>query len=190
MLAIVMIIGGALLRLLPHLPNFAPITAMGLFGGKYIGKRFAIFVPLVALIISDYLLLYINPFEMKADFTHVYPITMLFHGTTLYVWGSFVISSFIGIALRKTKNPAVILAATGLASLQFFLITNFGVWFGGTMYSKDIAGLMECYAMGLPFFKWTLMGDLFYTGVFFGSYILAKRVANRATFATPELLQN
>lgn len=175
-----MIIGAVLLRLLPHLPNFAPITAMGLFGGKYITNKFAIFVPLVALIVSDYLLLYVNPFTMHADFSHIYPISAMFHATTFYVWGSFVFSSLIGIWLRKTKRPEVILGATVGASLQFFLITNFGVWAAGA-YSRGIEGLLQSYLMGLPFLKFTLLGDLFYTGVFFGAYALATHLAKRPT---------
>lgn len=182
MLAIFMIIGAVLLRLAPHMPNFAPITALGLFGGRYVNKKFAIIVPLAAMIISDYLLLYISPFEMKADFSRIYPVTMLFHSTTLYVWGSFLISSFIGIWIRKTKNPGIILGATCIASLQFFLITNFGVWATG-MYNRDISGLMQSYIMAIPFFKGTFLGDLFYTGVFVSAYELAMRAAKRTKIA-------
>ena len=62
MIAILLIIGAILLRLVPHMPNFAPIAALGLFGGAYLPKRYAIIVPLIAMVISDYLLLYIHPF--------------------------------------------------------------------------------------------------------------------------------
>ncbi|HSW88419.1 MAG TPA: DUF6580 family putative transport protein [Candidatus Saccharimonadales bacterium] len=176
MLAILMIIGAVVLRLIPHIPNFAPITAIGLFGGRYVNKKFAILVPLIVMILSDYFLLYINPFNRTMDFTKVYPITSLFRADTLFVWSSFVISSLIGIWLRKTKRPAVLLGATLLASLQFFLITNFGVWAVG-MYSRGLDGLVQSYVMGILFFRWTILGDLFYTGVFFGAYELATKMA-------------
>ena len=42
------------------MPNFAPITAMALFGAVYLDRRYAFIVPLAAMLISDYLLLYIN----------------------------------------------------------------------------------------------------------------------------------
>ncbi|MBP5474427.1 MAG: hypothetical protein J6X92_06710, partial [Bacteroidales bacterium] len=62
-----------------------------------------------------------------------------------------------------------------LASVIFFLISNFGTWASGLMpYTKDFSGLMTCYAAGIPFFKNTLMGDLFYCGVMFGIYELVK----------------
>ena len=185
MLAIIMIIGAVLLRLVPHMPNFAPITALGLFGGRYMGKKFAIFVPLLAIMISDYLLLYISPYHI--DFSRVYPLTAMFHGTTLYVWGSFIISSIIGIWLRNHKKPIYVLGGATLASIQFFLVTNFGVWAGG-MYAPGIDGLMQSYIMGLPFFKWTLLGDLFYTGVFFYSYELALRDARKPKLAMQKTL--
>jgi len=70
----------ALARLMPHMPNFAPITAMALFGGVYLEKRYAFVVPLVAMLISDYLLLYINPFSSPMfNFSHVVPPQALFH---------------------------------------------------------------------------------------------------------------
>ena len=180
MLAIMMIIGGILLRLLPHMPNFAPIAATALFGGAYINKRYAILVPLITMAISDYLLLYIHPFQSTmVDFSHIYSVTAMFHSATVYVWSSFVISGLIGIWLKKHKKPGYIFAACLLSSLQFFLITNYGVWAGG-MYSRGFAGLMQSYIMGLPFFKWTILGDLFYTGVFFCSYEAARKLAGKA----------
>lgn len=160
MLTLLMIFGAILLRLIPHVPNFAPITALGLFGGVYLGKKSAIFIPLIAIIISDYLL------------------GSLFHSTTLYVWGSFIISSLIGIGIKNHKKPQYIFTASLIASLQFFLITNFGVWKEG-MYERGVNGLMESYIMGLPFFKWTLLGDFFYIVIFFGTYQLAFMVTKR-----------
>lgn len=188
MLAVFMIIGGVLLRLTPHVANFAPISATAIFGGANLNKRFAILVPLIAMAVSDYLLLYVSPFgNPMVDFSHIQPITAMFHSTTLYVWGSFVISGLIGIWLKSHKKPSYIIAASLLASIQFFVITNFGVWAGG-MYSRGLDGLMESYIMGLPFFKWTLMGDLFYTGVFFGVYELAIRTAHKSNLAFRQII--
>lgn len=171
-----MIVGGILLRLAPHVPNFAPISATAIFGGVYLNRRFAILVPLGAMIISDYLLLYINPYGSPViNFSQVQPINAMFHSTTLYVWGSFVISALIGIWLKNHLKPSNIIGASFLSSVQFFLITNFGVWAQG-MYSRGLDGLLQSYLLGLPFFRWTLLGDVFYCGMFFGSYSLAMRL--------------
>lgn len=177
-MTILMIVGAVVLRLIPHMPNFAPITAIALFGGANLSKKSAILLPLLAMLISDYLLLYINPFASPiVDLNHFYPIKTMFHSTTLYVYGSFLISGLIGLWLRHHKKPTYILSASLLASIQFFIITNFGVWAEG-MYSRGLDGLLQSYIMGLPFLKWTLLGDLFYIVVFFGTYELAVRSSN------------
>lgn len=178
MLKILIILGAIFLRLVPHMPNFAPITALGLFGGAYLNRRWAILIPFCAMIISDYLLLYISPYHI--DFKRIHPISNMLHSTTPYVYLSFVISSLLGIWLKTYKNPKFILGASLIASFQFFVITNFGVWERG-MYARDLSGLIESYIMGLPFYQWTVLGDLFYTTIFFGTYQLvltqsAKRV--------------
>ena len=42
------IIFGAIMRLIPHWPNFTPIAAMALFGGAYFNKKhLAFLVPLM-----------------------------------------------------------------------------------------------------------------------------------------------
>jgi hypothetical protein len=58
--------------------------------------------------------------------------------------------------------------------LQFFLITNAAVWIGGA-YDRGIDGLWQSYVAGLPFYRGTLLGDLFYTAAFFGLYELVRR---------------
>ncbi len=53
-LAIALVVLGAALRFAPHLPNFAPIAAIALFGGVYLNKKYALIVPIAAMLISDY----------------------------------------------------------------------------------------------------------------------------------------
>lgn len=178
-MALIVIIGAVLLRLVPHLPNFVPITAMGLFGGAYFSKKYAILIPLIAMAVSDYLLLYINPYQ--TDFSRIQPVTAMFHSTTAFVWGSVLISGLIGIWLKKHLKPGYIIGSSLLGSIQFFIITNFGVWAGG-YYGYTFPALLETYVQGVPFFRYTLAGDLFYTAVFFGSYALALRIQKRGLF--------
>lgn len=151
-----LIFTAAILRFLPHPPNFAPITALGLFGGTYLNKKTAIFLPLGAMLISDYFI----------GFYH-WPIM-------LAVYLSFAISGLLGLWLKSHKNLPNLLAATFLASIQFFLITNFAVWAFGTMYPHTSQGLLAAYINALPFFRNTLLGDFFYVGVMFGAYELVR----------------
>ena len=161
----IFVIAAALLRLLPHAPNFAPIGAMALYGGVYLGKKQALALPLAAMIVSD--------------------IFLGFDGwsSRLTVYGSFVAIGLIGIWLRKHKNPMNIFGAALAGSLLFFVVTNFGVWAFGTMYPRTLEGLVACYVSAIPFFRNTVTGDLFYTGAFFGSYELARQLVTNKKVA-------
>ena len=163
-----LIIGLAVLaRLVPHIPNFTPIAAMALFGGVYLNRRYAILVPLAAMAFSDVFIGFYSPVVM------------------VFVYGSFVLTGLIGLWLKKRKDLGnVIFAAVG-ASVLFFLITNFAVWLGG-WYPRSIAGLIESYTLALPFFRNTLVGNLFYTGVFFGGYELVLKLVRKPALATVE----
>lgn len=147
---LLIIIFAVVMRLLPHPPNVAPIAAMALFGGVYLNKKYALVVPLIAMFISD--------------------IFLGFYPEIVFVYGSFLLIGLIGLWLRSHKTFRNVLCASVISSILFFLITNFGVWLMGTMYDKSFAGLLEAYIMGLPFFRNTLLGDLAYVGLFFGSY--------------------
>lgn len=163
MFEIFMILGGIAARLLPHAPNFTPIAAIALFGGVYLNRKYAIVLPLIAMLISD---LFIG-----------------FHETMFAVYGAFLLTGCLGLWLRKHKNVKYIVGASLASSIMFFLITNFGFWLTYSLYPKTMAGQLEAYAMALPFFRNTLMGDLFYTGVFFGSYEFIKMLVVKRAFA-------
>lgn len=155
MLPYIMIAVGVVLRLTPHPPNFAPIAAMALFGGAYLNKKTALGVPLLAVLVSDFFIGFYNPLIMAS------------------VYGSFLLAGIIGIYLRKRITPPYVLGAALSSSVLFYLITNFAVWAApGSFYPHNLAGLASSYIAAIPFFKNTLLGDLFYTGAFFGVYEL------------------
>src|SRR5580692_3784506 len=52
-IALCLITAGVFMRIMPHPANFAPITAISIFGGAVLPKKFSIWVPLTAMIISD-----------------------------------------------------------------------------------------------------------------------------------------
>ncbi len=151
----IMIFAAAFVRLLPHPPNFAPIAAMALFGGAYFSKKsFAFAVPLIAMFLTDAII--------------------GFHSGMWIVYLSFALIVVIGMLMLKKVSIKNVVLASVTASLSFFIITNFGVWAFGTMYPKNIAGLVECYIAAIPFIQNTLLGDLFFSGVMFGIFEFAK----------------
>ena len=163
----------ALLRLVPHPPNFTPVGSVALFGGARLRGWQAYLVPVLAMLVTD-------------------PILSHMSGYPAYSWESVVIYScfLINVALgrmflRRSSNPARIAALALAGSVQFYLITNFFSWLGDTvLYPRSLSGLVECYIAAIPFFGWTVLGDLFYTGVLFGAHaLLTRRAGTEKTVA-------
>jgi hypothetical protein len=156
-MAFFFIFSGVILRLIPHLPNFAPIAAIALFGGVYLpfGKNgmykiYALIIPLVAMLIGDYFIGFYNPWILVS------------------VYGSFLIIGLIGLWLRNHKTILNTISATLFGSILFFIITNFAMWaVPHSFYPHNLSGLISCYTMALPFFRNTLLGDFFYVSVMF-----------------------
>lgn len=158
------ILSAAAMRLVPHPPNVTPIAAMALFGGVYFTSRRAAFLmPLVAMYLSDLALGFF-----------VYHFG-LFHWFMPFVYASFVITVFLGLLIRCRLTPLTIGGAALAGSIQFFIITNFGVWLVSDLYPKTAAGLVDCYIAAIPFFRNMLAGNAFYTLVLFGGFALAQR---------------
>ena len=149
------IVIAAILRLLPHLPNVTPITAMALFSGVYFtNKNLAYIVPLLAMLLSD--------------------IFLGFSSITLFVYAAFILVSYIGLSSKKVNIKTIL-----ISSISFFVITNFGVWLIG--YPKTLDGLMECYTLAIPFFRNSLLGDFFYAGTMYYAFeFVSKRYLKTA----------
>ena len=149
------ILFGAIMRLIPHWPNFTPIAAMALFGGAYFKKKhLALLVPLLAMFVSD--------------------LILGLHQWMIAVYISFALVVGIGILLRSRIKVGTVLLASLSSSLLFFILTNFAMWVGSPFYPQNIGGLIECYVAAIPFLNNGLLGDLFYSTIFFGGFYLAQ----------------
>lgn len=143
-------------RLIPHPANVTPIAAMALFcAGNCKNKFSAFLIPLTAMLLSD--------------------LIIGFHDTLIPVYISFAFIVLIGFAsVRKNLKISSVLVASITSSVVFFIITNFAVWYNGFLYSKNLTGLTDCFLLAVPFFKNSVIGDLFFSGVLFGSFYLAQ----------------
>jgi hypothetical protein len=147
---ILFIVIAVIIRLLPHIPNVTPVTAVALFSGAYLSnKKYAFIIPLLMMFLSD--------------------LFLGFSGITLFVYAAFILVSYIGVSTKKMTITTIL-----LSSLSFFVITNFGVWL--MAYPKSIGGLIECYTLAIPFFRNSLIGDFFYAGILYYSF---EFVSNR-----------
>jgi hypothetical protein len=167
-LALAAVIGFAVLaRLLPHPPNFAPITAAAVFGGvTYLSRRPAVLVPLAALLASDLIreVLYRNGLAQQWG---------LYRGMWV-VYGTTALVALTARLARGSRSPAAIAGVTLAGSCLFFLVTNFAVWADGSLYPPTAEGLAACYAAAVPFFRNALLGDACYAAVLFGVWAVAE----------------
>jgi len=165
-IAAALVLLAAALRILPHPWNFTPIGAMALFSGSVFRERWLRFLfPMLALFAGDAI--------------------VGFHKLMLFVYLSFLVNVAIGMWIGEDRKLAHIAGGTLLGATQFFLVTNFAVWAVFTTYPKTAAGLIACYAAGVPLYWNSLVGDMLYAALLFGGYTLAERfVAHDRRVAT------
>ena len=155
---------GAVARLVPHPPNFATVGATSLFAGARLPVWQAYLVPLALMAITDPIL--------AATVYH----TPAFGKGQIFIYGSFLIAVWLGRHLRATESVPRIAAFSVINSMQFFLLSNFGVWLWSHGYPATGAGLAACYIAAIPFFGWTLGSDLLFTAIFFGLHAWLSRL--------------
>lgn len=149
-----LILAAAFTRLIPHYPNFTAVSAIALFGGTYFSnKKAAFIIPLLAMFLTD--------------------LVLGFHKTMWAVYLSLALIVMIGFLLANKKKTVNVIGATLASSVLFFVITNFAQWLSDPFYAKTGAGLVQCFTMAIPFFQYSVLGDLFYVGVLFGAFELA-----------------
>lgn len=155
---VAMIVTAAAMRLLPHPPNLTPIAAIALFGGaQFARKRYAFAIPLGAMLASDLFL--------RGGFHVLMP----------FVYGAFAVTVVLGLIIRHRRTPFAIGVTALTGSVVFFVVTNFAVWAVFDFYPKTVEGLTACFVAAIPFFRNTVIGDLFFSAVLFGGLALAER---------------
>lgn len=149
-------------RLSPHLPNMTPVTALAFVGSLYLGRRAAILMPLLALLLSDFI---VGFYDWRI---------------MLSVYGSFAVIGVMSWAVRGHRAVLPIGLSVIGASLLFFIVTNGAVWAFSPWYEKSISGLLYAYELGLPFLRNMLVGDIAYTAALVAMFEVAhSRVRTR-----------
>lgn len=197
----------AVLRIVPHPPNFSGIGGLGIFGGARLRGWQAYALPLVIMVLSDLSLWVLTGFDYKYSLAHF---------SRFFVYASFMIYVLIGRWVRDNDSIGRIAVAATLGGVQFFVLTNFCEWLfqplqpyydqipAAFQYSRDMSGLMTCFAFALPFYQgevpyvdhpfmmftdfrlsllWTCLGDL----VFSLAYLLIYRKLSQGTGAMSQM---
>lgn len=138
-----------LMRLVPHPPNVAPITAVALFAGTFFDKKhWAVLMPLLAMVFTDIFL----------GFSMITPV----------VYFSFLAITAVGVVFKKMNVGTVL-----LSSLVFFVLSNLGVWM--LYYPITVEGFVTCFTLAIPFFINSLLGDVFFSALLLFGYRFATK---------------
>jgi len=162
---VALIVFGSAARLAPevipslYVPNFAPVAAIALFAGYVVGNRLlAAAAPLGVMVVSDWFLGGYEPIIMAVVYASLAAPVLAGHWLkghmALSTGGTF--GTLTGLSLA--------------ASCLFFVTTNLACWAFSPWYAPTWAGLVECFGYALPFFRYTLAGDLFFALSLFGGY--------------------
>ena len=190
-IAMLLIAGGVALRLyFRYIPNFAPVAALALFAGFYFRSwTIALLVPVSVMLISDQVIGgYSWPLMVTVYAMLGLPIAMrslLRRNVQLQPSNT---SRRVSIS-RVTKTSAVIAGSCLGASLLFFAVTNLAVWQFTSLYESSFSGLSQCFASALPFFRYTLLGDLTFATALFGGYALILQASTIQARRASELAQ-
>jgi hypothetical protein len=147
-----------------HIPNIVPIAAIGLFCGAVIRDKrsLAFLVPLLGQFLAD---LY---FQLFTNIPGFYDLT-----GQLFNYGALIGATALGVSMKQIKPVSTVGYLLG-ASTLFFLISNFG-YFAHGWNGYSFAGLIKTYVDGVPFFKYTLAGDMVGGILLFGGYFFVHQ---------------
>lgn len=126
-------------RFIPHPPNFTSLLALSFYIPAFFGLRFVPAV-IISLVFTD--------------------IIIGVHSTMIFTTGSVLLIGLITKHLKANLFRRIFGAMLGV--LIFFVITNFGVWAGGS-YGFTFEGLMYCYLLAIPFFGHSLISTLLFS---------------------------
>jgi hypothetical protein len=151
---------------------YTPVGAICLFAGAYFNRRWWAYVlPLVLLFVSD---LVINGYIYEGTYGLIYD-------GWYYTYAVMAGIILIGSLLFRKVNVKNILVSSVASTLLFWLVLDFIVWAGGGLniitgmpLSRDFAGLIQCYAQGVPFAKNFFLGTTVYSTFLFGVYEFSK----------------
>ena len=126
-------------RFIPHPPNFTSLLALSFYIPAVFGIRY---IPVVvfALLFTD--------------------LIIGFHSTMIFTSGSIIL---IGL-ISKYFNKSIMFRISGafVGAVIFFVLSNFGVWLGGS-YGYDLSGFLTCYILAIPFFGYSVLSTLIFS---------------------------
>jgi len=142
-------------RLLPHLPDMTPLTAVSIFATRQLPRKLAMILIAISLLVTDYFLSVLKGYPLWGSWT-------------FFTYSGFLIIGWIGNQYFKKKRSHdpyhfALFSFTAIASIGFWLWSNLGVYLTSHLYPQNLQGLSDCYLAALPFLGLSLIGDLSWT---------------------------
>ena len=162
-------------RFIIDVPNFKPIAAIVLFTAFWFRSYWVAGLSLLLVMLVSNTGLDHCPWQV-----------------TLGVVGGLAVAAMLGRRLRnqfrdsnqvsaRPRNAVVQLVGSAFVmSAAFFLISNLAVWSMGQWYPMTASGLAHCFTAAVPFFKYTLGGDLLFTASLFGIWFAVESVMSKS----------
>lgn len=169
MAAYLVLLFAVLSRILPHAFGATSLgfTAVGgglLFFGARRSRWQTIFAVLALMATDYYLTVYAYGYPFQ---TSAYLVT----------WAWYAAVCLMGHQLLSKKASALrVVGAVMASTTSFFIVSNFAVWAGTTMYPHTASGLATCYVAAIPFYANDVISTAITAGALFGLPALAHNI--------------
>lgn len=121
----------------PNLLNFSPVLAIFLISGSHIKGKFSLFIPIIAVIISD--------LSLRQNYS-----TNILEPFMLITLFSYLIIFFVGKKMGKSFSLLKISSVSVFSALSFHIITCTFAWIVNPAYVKSLIGLLQSIFVGEP----------------------------------------
>ena len=178
-LLLLLAVGIASRFVLVELPNVKPVAAIVMFAAFWFRSFRVAGLALLLIMLVSNVGLDSCPWQITCG---------VIGGLLAAAWLGRNFRSHFDSASSVSQSPlmaaGLLLGSALTMSIAFFLISNFSVWAMGQWYPLTLSGLVQCFVAAVPFFKYTLCGDmLFCTSLFGAWWIVASLVTSNQTQA-------
>jgi hypothetical protein len=161
-------------------PNFSPMAALCLCVAACFPRKWAIVLPFVVLLGTDFLLnWHFSNVQLHATQAQLGQPAREFTFLSIELLAktlAFVAIAAFGWQLRQQPRAKVLLPAAIGSSIFFYFVTNTAAWLSDPGYTGSFAGWAQALTTGLPqypptwqFYRNTFASDMLFTLLFLAS---------------------
>lgn len=167
MIPYLVLILAACSRLVPHALHGTGLNITAVGGGLlFFGSRRPRWQAVIAAVVMALTDVYLTRAAGFAFHVRAY--------LTTWIWYAAV--CLIGAGLLRKVTFLRVSAAVASSATGFFLLSNFVVWVGSSMYPHNTGGLLACYTLALPFYGNDLVSTALTSAVLFGLPVVAAQL--------------